>query len=56
MAKNLVIKVGNLEVAAVLNNSQTAAQIYAKLPIEAQVNLWGDEIYPPSQKIPFTFE
>ncbi len=28
-----------------LNNSQTAQKIYEKLPLEAKVNTWGEEIY-----------
>ena len=30
---------------AELNQSQTAQQIWAVLPIEARGNIWGDEIY-----------
>jgi hypothetical protein len=45
MAQNLLIKVGNLEIKAKLNNSKTAAAIYDKLPLEAKVSLWGEEIY-----------
>ena len=30
---------------AKLNDSPTAKQVWAQLPIEARVNTWGDEIY-----------
>ena len=32
-------------VEAKLNDSPTAKQVWAQLPIEARVNTWGDEIY-----------
>ncbi len=32
-------------IEALLNDSPTAKQVWAQLPIEAYVNTWGDEIY-----------
>jgi len=45
MQGDINIKIGNLNIKAGLNNSKTALAIYDKLPIEAKVKLWGDEIY-----------
>ncbi len=39
------ITAGDVEVAGELNDSNTAQQIAAALPIEAAANTWGDEIY-----------
>ena len=36
---------GDESVSAELNDSNTAQQIAAKLPIEADFSTWGDEIY-----------
>jgi len=45
MKKAIIIKAGNLKAPAELNNSETANQIYKKLPIESRVSTWGEEIY-----------
>lgn len=45
MGEAINIRVGNLEIAAKLNNSPTAVKIYENLPIQGSVNTWGDEIY-----------
>ena len=45
MAKGFRIKAGEIEMAAELNESQTASLIWDALPLEAEVNTWGDEIY-----------
>ncbi len=45
MKKLIRISAGEVSMAAELNNSQTAALIYDKLPLEGTVNTWGDEIY-----------
>jgi hypothetical protein len=45
MENKITIRVGELEVEAELNESKTAQLIWAALPIEAKVNLWGEEIY-----------
>ena len=45
MEKKIRILVSNLKVEAELNESKTAQLIWEALPIEAKVNLWGEEIY-----------
>lgn len=45
MAKRIVIKTGQVEVVAELNDTRTAQAIWAALPIKSRVNTWGDEIY-----------
>ena len=45
MGKRIRITAGSTEAEAELNNTRTAQAIWAALPIKAQVNLWGDEIY-----------
>ena len=44
---NLVIEFETLDLRleATLNDSDTASALSGVLPIEASVNLWGDEIY-----------
>ena len=44
---NLVIEFETLDLRleATLNDSDTASSLSGVLPIEASVNLWGDEIY-----------
>jgi hypothetical protein len=42
---NLIITVGDKQLRAQLNDSPTAQQIRAALPLEASGNVWGDEIY-----------
>jgi len=39
------IRAGQVQVEAELNDSETARKISDALPIEAQANTWGDEIY-----------
>jgi hypothetical protein len=41
----VTISAGDLALSAELNDSPTARQIWATLPIEGRANLWGDEIY-----------
>lgn len=43
--KKIKIKAGNIEAQAELNDTKTAEYIYNALPIAAQINTWGDEIY-----------
>ncbi len=43
--KRILISAGQVSLPAELNDSPTAQQIWAALPIEGQVNTWGDEIY-----------
>ncbi len=47
MSREMKITVGELEVKAWLNETNTATKIWEILPISARVNLWGDEIYFP---------
>jgi hypothetical protein len=42
---NITISTGDVSVSAELNDSSTARQIAAALPIEGKANIWGDEIY-----------
>ena len=39
------ITFANFTINADLNNTPTAREIYNSLPVEAKVNIWGDEIY-----------
>ncbi|MDH4264646.1 MAG: cyclophilin-like fold protein [Deltaproteobacteria bacterium] len=45
MDRKIKIKTGQVEADAGLNDSPTAQKIWAALPIEAEANTWGDEIY-----------
>ncbi len=45
MAKRIRIKAGSVEVTAELNDTKTAEAIWQALPLKAQANRWGDEIY-----------
>jgi len=45
MPQKIFIKVGDITVEGVLNDSPTAKLILEKLPIESSGNLWGNEIY-----------
>ena len=45
MAKRIRIKAGRIEMSAELNESKTASLIWDALPLEAEVNTWGEEIY-----------
>ena len=47
MEKKVHIKIGGIELEALLDNSNTAEAIWEALPITAQVNTWGEEIYFP---------
>lgn len=39
------ITVGDVQLPAELNDSETAAAIYDQLPLEAQASRWGEEFY-----------
>ncbi|MCI0440515.1 MAG: hypothetical protein L0177_15490 [Chloroflexi bacterium] len=39
------ISAGGVEVTATLNDSMTADEVWAALPIESSGSTWGDEIY-----------
>ena len=41
----IIFKTSEVTIEGELNNSQTGLKIYEKLPIEAKVNTWGEEIY-----------
>lgn len=41
----IIFKTSKVTLDGELNNSQTALRIYEKLPLEAKVNTWGEEIY-----------
>jgi len=45
MSRPITISAGPVTMGAELNDSETAAQIWDALPITAQANTWGDEIY-----------
>ncbi len=39
------VKVGAVTLEIQLNNSETAAQLFSKLPIRSRAKRWGDEVY-----------
>lgn len=41
----IIFKTQKITFEGTLNNTQTAQSIYEKLPFEARVNTWGEEIY-----------
>ncbi len=43
--RRIKITAGGVSAEAALNGSQTADKIWAALPIEADADTWGDEIY-----------
>ena len=45
MARAIRITVGDVELDAELNESDTAGKIYDALPLDSSFNTWGDEIY-----------
>ena len=45
MPKKIAIRVENIKADAELNDSKTAQEIWKTLPIENNINTWGDEIY-----------
>ena len=52
--KKIIIKAGEIEARAELNESPTAGAIWQALPIEGSANTWGEEIYfriPVSQDL-----
>jgi hypothetical protein len=53
MAKLIRIKAAPVEVAAELNDTETAQAIWDALPIKGSAYLWGDEIYFP---VPLSLE
>ena len=49
----IIISAGDISLAAVLNDSPTARQIWERLPMAGGANVWGEEIY---FEIPVTAE
>ncbi len=49
----IIISVGDISLAAELNDSPTARQIWEKLPMTGPASIWGEEIY---FEIPVTAE
>ena len=47
----IIISAGDISLAAELNDSPTARQIWERLPMAGTANVWGEEIY---FKIPVT--
>ncbi len=45
MSRRIKVTVGGVEVDGELNETRTADLIWKGLPIESQINTWGDEIY-----------
>ncbi|MCD6287046.1 MAG: hypothetical protein J7M39_14145 [Anaerolineae bacterium] len=43
--RKIVITVDGITLAATLNESPTATQVWEALPIQAHASIWGDEIY-----------
>jgi len=47
MEKKIQIVSGTIRIAARLYDTPTAEAVYKTLPLKAQANTWGDEIYFP---------
>jgi hypothetical protein len=45
MTRNITIRAGDVVLDAELNDTDTAEAVWAALPISANGNTWGDEIY-----------
>ena len=45
MGKKIRILISDLRVEAELSESRTSQMIWEALPLEAKINLWGEEIY-----------
>jgi hypothetical protein len=43
--KKITMTVGDVKLTGELNESATAQQVWAALPIEATASTWGDEVY-----------
>ena len=43
--KRIVIKAGDIEAEAELNDSATAEAVWQALPLDGSANMWGEEIY-----------
>lgn len=45
MKRQIKIKAGSVEALAELHDTKTAEAIWQGLPLDSEVNTWGDEIY-----------
>ena len=45
MARQIRIKAGSVEAVAELNDTTTADKVWDILPVDSEVNTWGDEVY-----------
>jgi hypothetical protein len=45
MSRRVKVTAGEVEVYGELNETRTADLIWNSLPVESQVNTWGDEVY-----------
>ncbi len=45
MPTDVIIKIGSVQLKAKLFDTETAKKITSVLPIEADINVWGDEFY-----------
>lgn len=45
MSRNIRITAGPVQLAAALNDTQTAQSVWDSLPLAAAANTWGEEIY-----------
>jgi len=43
--RRIIIQVGDINLAAILNETETAFRIWEALPFEAKGTRWGEEIY-----------
>ncbi|GKS57901.1 hypothetical protein YTPLAS18_14280 [Nitrospira sp.] len=43
--KRIIIKVGGVQLEAVLKPNKTADSVYAALPVQAALNVWGEEYF-----------
>ncbi len=44
-AKRIRITVGRVQLEAELKSTKTAGEVYASLPVQAPINVWGEEFY-----------
>ena len=45
MQRSMLIRAGKLELVSELANTATAEALWQALPLQAQANRWGDELY-----------
>ena len=45
LSHKIRITVGSVQLDAELKSTRTAQEVYAVLPVESQVNTWGEEFY-----------